>query len=438
MRVGVVGAGIIGITTAWELALDGHEVTVYEQRDSVAAETSFANAGVIAPGYVTPWSAPGMAGKVLGQLLSRHAAVRLRRGIGVATLRWLWRWWRSCDPRIYAANRERMQRLAIFSRDRLHALTQQLRLDYERADGYLVLLRGAREAALVEPGLEVLSQVGTPFQLLDAEQCRRIEPALSETTPLRGGVYLPNDEVGNCRQFAQLLRQESLKKGVAYTFNSRVLSIEAGRQPVLRYLRSAPPFDGPAARADRGAAMVQAATFDAVVVCAAIGSGALLAPLGVRLPLLPVWGYSLTAPLRRVDGMPLFGPRAAVMDERFKVAISRLGRRVRVAGSAEIGGRAETFDAAAVDTLHRVLQDWYPGCANLRRVQRWKGARPMLPDGPPVIGASPAPGVWLNVGHGSGGWALACGSARLVADALARRPPSVAIDGLGFERIAAA
>jgi D-amino-acid dehydrogenase len=184
--------------------------------------------------------------------------------------------------------------------------------------------------------------------------------------------------------------------------------------------------------------MVQAATFDAVVVCAAIGSGALLAPLGVRLPLLPVWGYSLTAPLRRVDGMPLFGPRAAVMDERFKVAISRLGRRVRVAGSAEIGGRAETFDAAAVDTLHRVLQDWYPGCANLRRVQRWKGARPMLPDGPPVIGASPAPGVWLNVGHGSSGWALACGSARLVADALAHRPPSVPIDGLGFERIAAA
>lgn len=438
MRIGVVGAGIIGITTAWELALDGHEVTVFERRDTVAAETSFANAGLIAPGYVTPWSAPGMAGKVLGQLLSSHAAVRLHRGIGVATLRWLWRWWRSCDPRTYAANRERMQRLAIFSRDRLHALTQQLGLDYERAQGYLVLLRGAREAALMQPGLEVLSRLGTPFQLLDAEQCRRIEPALSETTPLHGGVYLPNDEVGNCRRFAQLLRQESLKKGVTFAFNTCVLSIEAGREPVLHCLRGAPPFGGQAPLADPAAAAVQAATFDAVVVCAAVGSKALLAPLGVRVPLLPVWGYSLTAPLRRVDDAALFGPRAAVMDERFKVAISRLGRRVRVAGSAEIGGRAETFDAAAIDTLYRVLQDWYPGCANLRRVQRWKGARPMLPDGPPVIGASPVPGVWLNLGHGSSGWALACGSARLVADALAGGPPSVAIDGLGFERLAAA
>ncbi len=152
MRIAIVGAGIVGVTTAYELAADGHEVTVLERRGSVAEETSFANAGIVAPGYVTPWAAPGMRLKVLSHLWARHAPVRVNASMDAATLGWMWKWWRACNARRYAANRARMQRLAMFSRERLHELTRTLGLDYERSDGYLVLLRSARDRAAVRPG----------------------------------------------------------------------------------------------------------------------------------------------------------------------------------------------------------------------------------------------------------------------------------------------
>jgi D-amino-acid dehydrogenase len=152
------------------------------------------------------------------------------------------------------------------------------------------------------------------------------------------------------------------------------------------------------------------------------------------LPLLPIHGYSLTAPVRHVDGMADTGPRSALMDERYKVAISRLGQRIRVAGSAEVGGRADDMRTDALRTLYKVLEDWFPGAAELPRAQHWKGARPMLPDGPPVIGASGLPGTWVNLGHGSSGWALSCGSARALADLLGGRKPDIDMSGLGIER----
>jgi D-amino-acid dehydrogenase len=172
-----------------------------------------------------------------------------------------------------------------------------------------------------------------------------------------------------------------------------------------------------------------------VLVCAAMGATALLAPIGLRLPLLPVYGYSVTAPMRHVEAHPDLGPRSGVMDERYKVAITRLGTRLRVAGGAELGGSPHQHNAAALATLHKVLHDWYPGVAKLAQAQTWKGARPMLPDGPPVLGQSGIAGVWLNLGHGSSGWALACGSARLLADMLAGRAPSIPVDGLSVDRL---
>jgi D-amino-acid dehydrogenase len=175
--------------------------------------------------------------------------------------------------------------------------------------------------------------------------------------------------------------------------------------------------------------------FDAVVVCAAVASRALLRDIGVRLPLLAVHGYSVTAPLRHDDQHLHLEPRAALMDERFKVAISRMGNRVRVAGSAQIGPASAAQDGRAFTTLDKVLDDWFPGITRRDAAQRWKGARPMLPDGPPVLGASGVDGVWLNLGHGGSGWALSCGSARLLADAIAGRKTPIEIDGLGIGRL---
>jgi len=416
MRVVVVGAGIVGATSAYELAVQGHEVTVLERRAGVAAEASFANAGIIAPGYVTPWAAPGMPAKILRQMLGRHAAVRLA-GLGLlAQLPWLLRWWLACSPRVYAANRTAMVRLAQFSRDRLLELTRQLTLDYEQQPGYLVLLRGARELRMAQGTLRLLGELGVSHELVDAERCRRIEPGLRADAPLAAGIHLPQDGVGNCRQFAQIIKAEAQRLGAVFRFDTEVLALSPGK---------------PASVRTAGGASLEA---DALVVCAGVHANRLLTPHGLKLPLAPVYGYSITAPLARRDDHAVVGPRAALMDERFKVAISRLGQRIRVAGSAELGGRIERMNAAPLATLYKVLDDWFPGAAIVHEAQQWKGARPMLPDGPPILGASGLPGLWLNLGHGSSGWMLACGSARVLAEVIGGRAAPIDLAALTLAR----
>jgi D-amino-acid dehydrogenase len=415
MKIAIVGAGIIGVTTAWELASDGHEVVVFERRGAAAEEASFANAGVVAPGYVTPWAGPGMRGKVLRSLLSTHGAIKLRWPLSRRDLSWMAHWQRACKLETYLSNRARMQRLAFYSRTRLHEITEARELSYERTDGYLVLLRTKREKKLVQAGLEVLRAAGSSFREVDADEARKIEPALSADTPLAGAIHLPEDEVANCRQFALLLKWEAEALGAQFHFNCD-----------LAPLKRAAPTELSLASGSEGH------RFDAVVVCAGVASADLLRPLGLRIPLAPVYGHSISANIRE----PLNAPRSAVMDERYKVAISRLGLRVRVAGSAELGGSLDAMHPTALQTLYKVLHDWFPGAVTLQAgVQQWKGARPMLPDGPPIIGPSGIPGVWLNLGHGSSGWALSCGSARVLADMMGGRDAGVDLEGLGIERL---
>ncbi len=420
MRIEIVGAGIVGVTTAYELSALGHEVTVLDRRGSVAEEASFANAGVIAPGYVTPWAAPGMPFKVLSHLLSRHAPVRLGgpAGLGALThLPWMWRWWRACRPAVYAANRAAMHRLAHFSRERLLELTRTLHLDYEQNPGYLVLLRSERDFRAAQGGLTLLRELGVAHELVDAIRARQIEPGLRTSTALHAAIHLPQDGVGNCRHFAHLLKAEAQRLGASFRFDTDVRSLTPGGKPVVHTTRG-----------DRRET-------DAVVVCAGVQANALLSSIGCRLPLAPVHGYSITAPLRHLDSQPDLGPRAALMDERFKVAITRLGQRVRVAGSAELGGPLERMTPAALRTLYKVLDDWFPGATLPRESQEWKGARAMLPDGPPVLGESGAPGIWLNLGHGSSGWALACGSARVLAERISGREAPLDASRLTLARL---
>jgi D-amino-acid dehydrogenase len=324
---------------------------------------------------------------------------------------------------VFAANRAQMYRLAHYSQQRLRGLTQALQLAHESTTGYLVMLRSARELAQARNSLKLLAELGVDFHLVSGARAREIERGLNPDMPLHAAVHLPQDEVGNCRQFAHALRGEAQRLGAVFHFQRCVTGLTAGAQPAVAH-QSAVAVEPP-----------QQERFDAVVVCAALGATALLKPLGLRLPLLGVFGYSITAPLRHREDFPQLGPSSGVMDERYKVAISRLGQRVRVAGSAELGGRLDQFSDAAIQTLHQVLDDWYPGCAQQSQVQRWKGARPMLPDGPPVLGASGAAGVWLNLGHGSSGWALACGSARVLADQLSGRPAGIDVSGLGLARL---
>ena len=418
MKVAVIGAGIIGITTAYELAADGHEVTVFERRGAAAEETSFANAGVVAPGYVTPWAAPGMPRKVFSHLFSRHAPVKVGLPLSGSELAWMWKWLRACKLETYLVNRSRMQRLAFYSRERLHALTEGLQLEFDRSPGYMVLLRSEKDSKLVQPGLQVLRDAGVAFREIGADEVRKIEPAINPDTSFLGGIHLPDDGVGNCRQFALLLKNEAQRMGVNFEFNTTV----------AQFGRTAP---GSLVIAGESAPR----QFDSIVVCAGLASAQLLRQVGLKIPMAAVYGYSISAPIRE----PLNAPRSSLMDERYKVAISRLGNRVRVAGSAEMGGSLSTKRASSIQTLYKVLHDWFPGAAQHSNtgasVQEWKGARPMLPDGPPIIGASGLPGLWLNLGHGSSGWALSCGSARALADMMAGKAPDIDMEGLDIGRL---
>ncbi len=415
MKIAVIGAGIIGVTTAYELGRDGHEVTVFERRGAAAEETSFANAGIVAPGYVTPWAAPGMPRKLAQQLLRRHASIKIGLPLSMQELVWMWRWYRACRLDTYLVNRSRMQRLAFYSRSRLHAIRDHLRLEYDRSDGYMVLLRTERDCKMAQPSLQIMRDAGVAFHQIDPDQARAIEPALNPDTAFVGAIQLPDDEVGNCRQFALMLKNEAQRLGVSFRFNTSVARVDNSR--------------GLAIVADAGPVLQ---TFDAIVMCAGLTSARLLKPLGIHIPMAAVYGYSLSAAIRE----PLNAPRSAVMDEHYKVAISRLGQRIRIAGSAELGGTVDKKRAGSIQTLYKVLHDWFPGAASKTSgVQEWKGARPMLPDGPPIVGPSGIAGLWLNLGHGSSGWAMSCGSARAVADLVLGHQPEVDMQGLELGRL---
>ncbi len=418
MRIAVIGAGIIGITTAYELALDGHEVTVFERHGAAAEEASFANAGVVAPGYVAPWAAPGMPRKVLSQLFRRNAAIKIDLPLSSSDMGWIWKWLGACESEAYLANRAVLHRLAAYSRERLHHLTGELKLDYDRSDGYLVLLRSERDSQQAQPGLQVLKDAGVNFKQITAEEVRKIEPAINPDTPFVGAIHLPQDEVANCRQFALLLKSEAQRIGVRFEFNATVAHFDRSQHGGIVIAGENMPR-----------------SFEQVVLCAGCASAALLKPLGLRIPMASVYGYSISAPI----GEPLNAPRSALMDERYKVAISRLGSRVRVAGSAEIGGSIQKKRASSLQTLYKVLHDWFPGAAQHSKlgahVQEWKGARPMLPDGLPLVGHSGLNGLWLNLGHGSSGWALSCGSARALADMVAGKAPEIDMQRLNISRL---
>ena len=414
MKVAVIGAGVVGVSTAYELAADGHQVTVFERRSAAAEEASFANAGLYAPGTVAPWRVPGLLGTIAQGLFNRNAPLQLGWGLTGSELAWLWKWRRASQPAAYLAQHTRLQRLVGYSTERLQTLTHSLHLDYDRSEGSLLLLRTDSALAQAQAGLQLLREAGVAWQQIDAPAALLREPALNTDTPLAAAIHLPGEAVGNCRQFTIQLKALAQQLGVKFEFNRTVTHIEPAQVATISIANETTPR-----------------RFDAVVVCAGLASAALLKPLGVQIPLAAVYGYSLSAQIRE----PLNAPVSAVVDEQHQISIARMGQRVRVAGGIDIGSRVDTHNPAAIARLYKVLYDWFPGAAQLAsNVQIWKGARPMLPDGPPLIGPSGLPSVWLNLGHGAYGWALASGSARATADLVAGRVPEVDMEGLGLER----
>lgn len=414
MKVAVLGSGVIGVTTAHYLAQSGHEVVVIERQDGPALETSFANAGEISPGYSSPWAGPAVPFKAVRWLLMRHGPLTVRPRPDPAMWSWMLGMMRNCTSARYAINKARMVPLAEYSRDCLRALRAETGIAYdERSRGTLQLFRTRKQLDGIGPDIAVLTRFGLPFEVLDRAGCVAVEPALGHVQEkFAGGLRLPGDETGDCHVFTRKLAGiAAATVDFRYATTVERIMTEGGRVTGVQ--------------TDRGAVAA-----DAVVVALGSYSPRLLRPLGLRLPVYPVKGYSLTIPLADETRAPV----STVMDETYKVAITRLGDRIRVGGTAELSGFDLSLRPSRRAPLVHSVTDLFGGCGPLERADFWCGLRPMTPDGPPVVGATRIGGLYLNTGHGTLGWTMACGSGRVVADIVSGRQPAIDVGALGIAR----
>ena len=415
MKVAVLGGGVIGVTTAWALARQGAEVTVVDRQPGVALETSYANAGQVSPGYSTPWAAPGIPLKAMKWLFQRHAPLAIRLDGSWFQMRWMAAMLANCSSGRYAVNKERMMRLSEYSRDCLRDWRQQAGVRYdERSGGTLQLFRTQAQLDAAQRDVEVLQACGVPFELLDREGVSRIEPALARAhVPLAGGLRLPNDETGDCHRFTTQLAQHAQTLGVQFLQGQMIQRLDADAQRV----QGVHLADGSILRADR------------YVLAAGSYSRDLLKPLGLDIPVYPVKGYSLTIPL--VDAS--LAPESTVLDETYKIALTRLGDRIRVGGMAELGGFDLRLNPRRRETLEKVTRELFPG-GDLSKAEFWTGLRPMTPDGTPLVGATPLQNLYTNTGHGTLGWTMACGSAQVLADQIMGMQTAISTEGLDISR----
>ena len=415
MKVLILGSGVIGVTSAYYLAKAGHEVTVVDRQPKPALETSFANAGEVSPGYSSPWAGPGVPVKAIKWLLMKHGPLVIRPKPDPVMGIWLLKMLRNCTAERYAVNKRRMIPIAEYSRDCLRALRSEIGIRYdERERGTLQLFRHASQLDGTADDIAVLKQYGVPFEVLDRAGCIAAEPALAAVQDkIAGGLRLPQDETGDCHKFTQALALEAEKLGVRFAFNVGIEGLNADATRITGVATST--------------GMLQA---DAYVLALGSWSPRLVRPLGISLPVYPVKGYSITVPISNADAAPV----STVMDESYKVAITRLGDRIRVGGTAEISGYSTKLYAARRATLDHSLSELFPRGGDLAKATFWSGLRPMTPDGPPVIGPTRYANLHLNTGHGTLGWTMACGSGRVLADMLSGRKPDIDTSELAITR----
>lgn len=415
MKVVVLGAGVVGTTTAYYLARAGHEVTVIDRQPGPALETSFANAGEVSPGYASPWAGPGIPRKALKWLTMRHPPLIIRLQLDTAMIRWGVETLANCNIGAYAINKARMVRIAEYSRDVLKALRAETGIAYDdRAQGTLQLFRTQKQVDDAHKDTEVLDQYGVAYEVLDRAGCVTAEPGLGNSAAtIMGGLRLPGDETGDCHVFTNRLAEMARGLGVAFRFSTTIdgLDVEAGRVRAVR--TSGGPVAG-----------------DAVVLALGSFSPALAKTLGLRLPIYPVKGYSITAPITDETRAPV----STVLDESYKIAITRLGSRIRVGGMAELSGYNTQLSDSRRETLAFCVNELFPAAGDTDTATFWTGMRPMTPDGTPILGQAGPQNLYINSGHGTLGWTMACGSARVTADLISGRKPEIDMDGLGLAR----
>ena len=415
MKVAVLGSGVIGTSVAWYLARAGHEVDVYDRQGGPALETSYANAGEVSPGYASPWAGPGVPVKAIKWLLMKHRPLVIRPLLDPAMWRWGAMMLANCTENAYALNKSRMVPIAEYSRDCLKALRAETGIAYDdRAQGTLQLFRTHKQLDGIGKDVEVLRQYGVPFEVLDRDGFCAVEPALRLTREkFVGALRLPGDETGDCFLFTNRLAEMAASLGVRFHWGVHIrgLAAEGGRVAGIV--------------TDTGVRKA-----DTYVMALGSYSPQLLAPLGIDIPVYPVKGYSITVPVADATA----APESTLMDETHKVAVTRLGDRIRVGGTAELVGFSTGLHDARRRTLEHVVTDLFPRGGDVGRASFWCGLRPMTPDGPPIVGPTPYANLLLSTGHGTLGWTMAAGTGRVIADLVSGRQPDISLDGLTMAR----
>lgn len=417
MKVLVLGSGVIGVSIAYYLARAGHEVTVVDRQPAPAMETSFANAGEVSPGYSAPWAGPGVPVKAIKWLLMQHSPLVIKPMADLAMWRWGLSMLRNCTEARYRVNKARMVRLAEYSRDCLRELRADTGIRYdERSQGTLQLFRTQKQLDGVGKDVEILQQSGVPFQVLDQAGYLQYEPALAQVKDkFVGALRLPGDETGDCFQFTQRLAEMARGLGVKFEFGVNIQRIEHAGDAVT------------GVQTDRGSM-----TAERYVLAMGSYSPLIAKPLGIKLPVYPVKGFSITVPITDAA----HAPESTIMDESHKVAVTRLGNRIRVGGTAQLSGFNLDLEAGRRKTLEFVVSDLFPRGGDVSRAEFWCGLRPMTPDGTPILGATRLRNLMLSTGHGTLGWTMAAGTGRVMADLISGKAPQIDMEGLGVQRYA--
>ena len=415
MKIAVLGAGVIGVASAWYLNEAGHEVTVVDRQHGAGLETSFANAGEVSPGYSSPWAGPGIPLKAIKWLLMRHGPLVVRPSLDPALWAWVLKMLRNCTSSRYALNKSRMVPIAEYSRDCLRVLRNEVGIAYdERSQGTLQLFRTQKQVDGVGGDIDVLKTFNVPFEILDRSGCVAAEPGLGLVREkIAGGLRLPGDETGDCHMFTSRLAAIAAERGVRFLYGTPTSRIHVSGDK--------------ATHVELAGGSLEA---DAFVVAQGAYSPRWLRKIGIRIPVYPVKGYSITIPVTDAAAAPV----STVMDESYKVAITRLGDRIRAGGTAELSGYDLTLHESRRATLEHSVAGLFPKGGDLQRATFWSGLRPMTPDGPPIVGRTRYGNLFLNTGHGTLGWTMACGSGKILADLVSGRTPDIDTRDLGPER----
>jgi len=415
VKVVVLGSGVIGTTAAYYLAKAGHEVTVLDRQPGPALETSYANAGEVSPGYASPWAGPGVPVKAIKWLLMHHSPLVIKPMLDPAMWRFGLSMLRNCTDARYRINKARMVRLAEYSRDCLAQLRRDTGIRYdERMQGTLQLFRTNKQLDGVDKDVEVLRQFNVPYEVLDRNGYLKYEPALAAVQhKFVGALRLPGDETGDCFAFTNALAQLAEQLGVRFRFGTRIENLRIA--------------DGRVDGINTDAGLVHGDTY---LLALGSYSTAMLGKVGISAPVYPVKGFSITVPITDASK----APESTIMDETHKVALTRLGDRIRVGGTAQLSGFDLRLDPTRRETLEFVVKDLFPDSGDVARAEYWTGLRPMTPDGTPIVGPTRMPNLWLATGHGTLGWTMATGTGRLLADWITKGRPEIDPDGLSLSR----